>query len=145
MKKIKSILATLVSIVIFFILTGIIEFLFRFLDEIRGSKFLLQDIWSSVLAAGIAGYISAKAIRYIFINFHKITYLITYSAFLLIFLVFSLYLMVPVASEAGFGFKEFSIQILTPICAMVSVYIALEDYAEENSVEDNCITDDDFV
>ncbi|MEW6520653.1 MAG: hypothetical protein AB1461_14705 [Thermodesulfobacteriota bacterium] len=147
MKKIKSILAALVSLVLFFILTGFIEFLFRVLDEIRGSNFLLQEIWSSVFAAGIASYLSVKTIRHIFPSFHKDAFLITYAIFLLIFLVYSLYLMIPFAGKAGFGIKEFSIQVLTPLCAIVAAYMALDSYTEKNEAnfEDLGISDDDFV
>lgn len=146
MNIVKSLTASVVALIIFFLVTGVIEFLFNILDRLRGDKFLLQEIWSSILAAILGSYFAMKCIERLFSKYRRLIILTVYSTAHLAFLIWALYYMVPSAPKLGFGIKKFSIQILTPVASILTAFLALNESVidREANLEDFGITDDDF-
>ena len=140
-----SFVASVLAFILFFSLTGIFEFVFHALDQIRGDNLFLQNIWSSLFAAIIASYLAMKTIELIFSKYRKIYILTLYSASLLAFLIWSLYVMIPTAKLAGFTIQDFLIQVLDPLAAIFTALFTLkESKIKEKSLENYEISDDDF-
>ncbi|HQG79317.1 MAG TPA: hypothetical protein PK564_03170 [bacterium] len=126
MKKeetIKSLLASIAVILIFVIAWFLFDLGLRLLDTLRGQRSFLQDLFRTLLAPGLATYIAILVVDKIFPTYNKKLVLYIFSAIFILFTLVALYLMIPVAKQAGFGFFDFFVQLLTPIIVILTAYL----------------------
>lgn len=96
-------------------------------EYIIGSK--LQRFFINLMATGIGAYLAMIGVDKILRTYSKKFVLYGFSAVLILFTMYALILMISVAKQAGFEVYDFSIQILTPIVAIVTAYFTTERLA----------------
>ncbi len=84
-----------------------------------------SEFFHNLLASGIGAYLALAGVNKIFSDYNKKIVFYCFSAALMLFTVHALTLMIPAAKDVGFGWYDFSIQILTPIVAIGAAFFAI--------------------
>ena len=122
MKIIKSILASILAIFIFVIVWFLFDLALKLLDTLRDTRNFAQDAFGTIVSPGVGSYFAIIGVNKIFKNYNKNIVFYIFSSALILFTIWGLSVMIPVASQAGFGIYDFSIQILMPIVATATAY-----------------------
>jgi len=85
---------------------------------------LLMGFYSNLFASGIGAFLAIAGVNKILRDYNKMIVFYGFSAALMLFTIRALTVMIPAAEDLGFGWYEFSIQILTPIVAIGAAFFA---------------------
>ncbi len=123
---IKSILVSIVVILIFVTIWFLFDLALKLLDTLRKNRSFLQDLFRTLISPGFATYFAILGANRIFKTYNKKLVLYIFSGSFILFTFWALYLMIPVAKQAGFGLYDFFIQLATPIIAIVTAYFTIK-------------------
>ena len=120
---IKSLLASFVAISVFVVFWFLADLTLILLGFLKNKKNFVQDLFRLLLTPGIGSCIAMITVDKIFKEYNKTIVLGIFSGSFIIFTIWSLSVMIPVAEKAGFGIYDFCIQVITPIVAILTAYI----------------------
>ncbi len=122
MKIINSMLASIIAIFIFVIVWFFFDLALKLLDTLRNNRNFIQDAFRTIISPGVGSYFAIIGVNKIFKKYNKKIVFYIFSSALILFTIWGLSIMIPVASQAGFGIYDFFILILMPIVAITTAY-----------------------
>lgn len=123
---IKSILVSIVVILIFVIVWFLFDLALKLLDTLRKNRNFVQDLFRALVSPGFATYFAILGANKIFKTYNKKLVLYIFSGSFILFTFWALYLMISVTKQAGFGLYDFFIQLATPMIAIVTAHFTFK-------------------
>lgn len=120
---VKSLLASFVAILVFVVVCFLADITLKLLFTLKNKRDFVQDLFTILFTPGVGSCIAIITVNKIFKEYNKTIVLGIFSGSFIIFTIWALSVMIPVAEKAGFGIFDFCIQIITPIVAILTAYI----------------------
>ena len=135
MKTFKSLLGTILSLLIFSIVWFVSDLVFELVEPVLRwwvapgtTRDFLQELMRPLIPAGVGGYIAMLGLRQVKIM-EEYNKKFIFGGFSLVLILFSGYtlitLIIPAAKDLDFGVYDFSIHILTPVIAIIAAFFAI--------------------